>query len=834
MIFSLISCDLSCSSIFLQGAPGSGKSAAARHYGSFRKFHNRIPILSISCNSDLTFDYFVGNYSLKNSEFTFVEGPLLIAIKNGEPILFDEINLCTEEILINLLPLLKANVYDYIQLKGVPYSVQIKPGFLFIATGNADNELGRKKIPKIISDEFTRAEIKEPKFDQNSKLLNTIIEKEFKECVDKKLITVEQISKIIKVIETIGQYKISLRQIKCLLRRIKNFCLESNEDLKNYENVYKEIPVIYVIIGYFIPGLKIVGEKLLKLIEKFNSIMNYNNLNELNEFIKSPVELIQIKNNISSTKNYIQKGKICLRTFLKNEEFPQIIMQIYFWIRMSCSLRSDTPNEENGETLLLTGPTSYKGFLLNKWLSNLNSRDFFETHILTKNTETQHLIGNSTLDDKEKLSEHIEFLIDKALISNSQNIDDLTYKEKMEKLEELNNSENLEYKYIYKCIIKLEELKEKISDNDINTITSFILGFVSCALLFGIKLIVKGIDQPLASVIERINPILEYPRHLVLTEDTQEIFNNKQILSEIYGENQNKRNIPISKKFSIFFTSRESFNGRLSEAFRSRCTIINCPNYDTSNYLTIEMDSKQNYHDIAKYIFKKEYDTIVEMIIKIFDLNKNIPHSRKINMLSFIRWCNSAKNIYEYLDDNNKKFTAGIAALRSIFDGYEPNNRDYFIKNLLKDYLPESLKNLLIKNEDNNEEDNSLQNNPLEIIKIEEKLYVKSKISGIRIRVFNKINENSLEKIYWTNSTIDMVDSIITALASNAMLIFEGPPGRGKTEIAMSIFKYLNIEIKRINLSPSTSKEDIFSRTIPVIDNKKIRTEKKKVNYYIF
>ena len=114
----------------------------------------------------------------------------------------------------------------------------------------------------------------------------------------------------------------------------------------------------------------------------------------------------------------------------------------------------------------------------------------------------------------------------------------------------------------------------------------------------------------MASVIERINPILEYPRHLVLTEDTQEIFNNKQILSEIYGENQNKRNIPISKKFSIFFTSRESFNGRLSEAFRSRCTIINCPNYDTSNYLTIEMDSKNNYHEIAKYIFSLKKNII--------------------------------------------------------------------------------------------------------------------------------------------------------------------------------------------------------------------------------
>jgi hypothetical protein len=50
----------------------------------------------------------------------------------------------------------------------------------------------------------------------------------------------------------------------------------------------------------------------------------------------------------------------------------------------------------------------------------------------------------------------------------------------------------------------------------INTITSFTLGIVSSALLSGIKLMLKGIEQSLASVIERINPI----RHLVLTEDT--------------------------------------------------------------------------------------------------------------------------------------------------------------------------------------------------------------------------------------------------------------------------------------------------------------------------
>ncbi len=52
-------------------------------------------------------------------------------MKKGEPILFDEINLCSEEVLINLLPLLKANINDIIKFKGVPYPIRIKP-WIFI------------------------------------------------------------------------------------------------------------------------------------------------------------------------------------------------------------------------------------------------------------------------------------------------------------------------------------------------------------------------------------------------------------------------------------------------------------------------------------------------------------------------------------------------------------------------------------------------------------------------------------------------------------------------------------------------------------------------------
>ena len=87
MIMAIISSNISNTSIFLQGSPGSGKSCAARHFGSYRSFQNRDPILSVNCHRDLKFDYLVGNYNFKNSKFSFVDGPLLTAMKNGEPIL---------------------------------------------------------------------------------------------------------------------------------------------------------------------------------------------------------------------------------------------------------------------------------------------------------------------------------------------------------------------------------------------------------------------------------------------------------------------------------------------------------------------------------------------------------------------------------------------------------------------------------------------------------------------------------------------------------------------------------------------------------------------------
>ena len=120
-----------------------------------RKDKNRDPTLFISCNKDLDFDSLIGNYDFKGSNFEFIKGPLLIAMEEGEPILFDEFNLCSDNIFVKLHPIIKANINETINLKEVPYPIKIKKGFLIIATGNSAKENGRKEIPDYILSEIS-------------------------------------------------------------------------------------------------------------------------------------------------------------------------------------------------------------------------------------------------------------------------------------------------------------------------------------------------------------------------------------------------------------------------------------------------------------------------------------------------------------------------------------------------------------------------------------------------------------------------------------------------------------------------------------------------------
>ena len=811
MIIGIIISDFLNRPIFIQGCPGSGKSCAARFYGANRNKNIRDPILSINCHRDLLFDSLIGNYSFHDDKFEFVDGPLLTAIKNGEVILLDEFNLCSENILANLYPILKADYGEKIKIKGVPDPIEIKEGFLIIATGNFQNEKGRRKIPNYILNEIKILEVKSSELNYNAldklmkaKYKDIILIDEAKESEKKSLISIKQIKEICDFLSYRIQEQFSMRQIKCLLERIKRF--------KN-----EEIPVIYIIICYLIPQFYIEKEVIESLLEELNEIMKYNNLEELKQFLCSEVKIFE---NEKEKGNYIKKGIICLSTSLDKEELPQACLQTYFWIRMSCNYSNDTLSEN--ENLLLIGNTSYKEYILNKWLKSKIKDENYETYYLSKNTAVQDLIGISSLDDENNLEN-----VNKQLLKESET----SFKIDLSKFQDscIKNENKDCIVFIHECYEKIKLLCNNLKNKlNLKTTTSFHLGIITLSYIFGKTLILKGIENPQPSVIERLNSILEIPRNLVLTEDNQNLFNNKEIFSKVYN-NSNKTSIPLNKNFHLIFTSRNAFNKSFSKAFLSRCTVIQCPSYKDKNYLTIKFDIEKNYLDISKNILSEN-----NLENEIINLKKEL--NREIEILSFIRWCKTTRNLYDsikkyidvYLNEKsalcsdkkiNYKYIVGISALRSIIDKYDLEERKNIVRQYFYYYLPKKLYSVIL---------NELSESNIEIpfVEIEHnnEKYIKSIYSEIILKV-NKVNKNYLDNIIWTNSSIDISDALLVSLIANTILVLEGPPGRGKTAISKCIFDYLNIKTRRLNFSPSTTKEDIFSRITPKTGKDKILTE---------
>lgn len=337
-------------------------------------------------------------------------------MENGEPKLLDEFNLSPESIYINLLPILKANFGDSVNIKGVPYPVKINPGFLLIETGNSKLEKGRNKIPNIILEKVKIYDIKNS--DINQSILEQILKNEFNEIYKLNLISVKQIIEIVESLTETINFKFTFRQIKCLLDRINRFCI--NENSINKEKGFEKIPVIYIVISYIIPQINVGLDSIEKSLKKLDEKLDYKNLQELKDFISSEVTIESVHHNDKEEdEKVIKKGKLCLKTSLKKGNLPQVILQTYFWIRMSCDLDTDMPSNEN---FLLDGTTSYKEYILNIWLNIYCDKKYdYETFYLTNNTETQNLIGTSSLENIKNIEAYIRYLIDELIILLKKN-----------------------------------------------------------------------------------------------------------------------------------------------------------------------------------------------------------------------------------------------------------------------------------------------------------------------------------------------------------------------------------------------------------------------------
>jgi MoxR-like ATPase len=93
--------------LFLQGAPGCGKTEAVRHFSSNRLFKERTPVYSVSCSVETTVEQFIGSQVFEKGGFQFVEGPLVQAAREGCVFMADEFNLLSPSVMTALIPFWK-------------------------------------------------------------------------------------------------------------------------------------------------------------------------------------------------------------------------------------------------------------------------------------------------------------------------------------------------------------------------------------------------------------------------------------------------------------------------------------------------------------------------------------------------------------------------------------------------------------------------------------------------------------------------------------------------------------------------------------------------------
>jgi MoxR-like ATPase len=101
-------------------------------------------------SSETSLEQLIGNVVFESEGFTFVDGPLVHAVREGCVFLADEFNLLSPAVMLSLVPFLTARPGEVVETDLLPSPLKIPPGFMFVATGNADTERNRERIPDYV------------------------------------------------------------------------------------------------------------------------------------------------------------------------------------------------------------------------------------------------------------------------------------------------------------------------------------------------------------------------------------------------------------------------------------------------------------------------------------------------------------------------------------------------------------------------------------------------------------------------------------------------------------------------------------------------------------
>jgi hypothetical protein len=492
---------------------------------------------------------------------------------------------------------------------------------------------------------------------------------------------------------------------------------------------------------------------------------------------------------------YLRRAHVVLKIDGR-ADFPQTMLETLFWLRWAGSFNSQTLRE----SVLVVGPTGCK----TEALRFIHSSQCQE-RTLSRETQVSELIGSCVLRSPASSNRDVAVLADEVktalenykIILKKERIEDL-----IESVELMLKSDHKNEDYMLKGALfmflgvqKMQMKHQSVEDNDnfvhgVHVLTSFVPGVVTRAVILGYPVLLRSIHLPSPSVFERLNSLLEEPPSLDLAEDTQGIFSDPETLHRISGHHV--FTIPVSRKFSLSATTSEigylGLSGPLQSRFTYICSrgyvigISHLPSFTSSLSSSSSEDENEekNIDECPKLanIITNNNLVLVNMIQKLrVNLHK---WNTKISLVEFVRWCRTASVLCNECHLQTHHATA-IAALRTIADSLPSQHRGVIMQKAIIPFMEDysnadviaQLTYIVIT------DGKKYPKHECPLILDEENKQIVSKISGVSLHTLPNTSLKPLENIVWTSSAVDICDAVVTAVASRAVAIFEGSPGRG-------------------------------------------------------
>ncbi|KAA6377564.1 MAG: hypothetical protein EZS28_026908, partial [Streblomastix strix] len=685
--------------LFLQGEPGCGKTEAVRHFSANRTFNAKNPVYSVSCSGEAQIEQFIGSLIFEKNGFRFVEGPLVQAARQGCVFLADEFILLSPVVMIGLVPFLSARPGDTFIHPEIKDPIAVACGFLFVATGNEDTERGRVKLPQFVSSLLQRFIVSNPSAKDREGLIERIMKADYPN-IDISQLQPTALREFVDRMKDILHIKWSLRDVRRFLRRVNDFLgyMINDEELPDQ---IQPISSTDIALSFILSGHTLDEERKNDIINQTVKIFggsqrDANNLKQGRTHFRETFQ-----------GNYLVRGHIAMN-IKKEALFPQPTLDVLFWIRWTGTPDDQIPHEN----VLLVGPTCYKATAM-EFLLPENKNVIH----MTREMQVNELIGSTCISTPTRFEDSMQSLqlsIRDALISigytNKQENGEQIVKDIQQTLKDeiINIERGIEVKnrekrhgvlrgvqYLQMCLNKMRE-NIKVDQDEINeqqqssspgiqiTLT-FNPSVVTLSAVLGIPLLLLSVHLPPASVLERLISLLEDSRSLVITEDTQQIFNDESILREV--NQSNSHSAPISAGFSLAATTTETGRMSLSGPILSRFTSIYTEPYRLNIINQLRPSIKKNQRDndvgdqaeeedlliISESITEKNYD----LIEVINDIHRGLNElNQKVTITEYIRWCRTAVSLHKLQHFSPTK-AAGIAALRTIVDALPDNDRRY-------------------------------------------------------------------------------------------------------------------------------------------------------------